>query len=66
MANILKELVKDKSTKTKLMNIRVTQDELDMLKEKAVKYAGGNVSAYIKVACRDFRPKKEELVKNKS
>lgn len=59
---ILKAVAKKQKPPTTIFNIRVTSEDLDMFKSQADKFTGGNVSAWIKYACRNFVPKKSELV----
>lgn len=45
----------------KLINIRMSKTDKDILVEKAEMYTRGNLSALIKYAVRNFSPKASEL-----
>jgi hypothetical protein len=51
-----------KASRSKLLNVKVTQFEYDMIKSLADKHAGGNKSVWIRYAAIHFRPKKADLV----
>lgn len=61
MAQTLKSLKKGKSDK-KLINLKVSDDELKKIKANADKYAGGNVSGYLREAGKKWTPRKRDLV----
>lgn len=41
----------------KIINIRVTDEELAIIKERADKYANGNLSVYLRHVAMNFKPK---------
>lgn len=61
MRRILKELVKEKKVKT--ITIRAHEKEIEALKEKAEKYTGGNVTALLMIASREYSPGKAALTR---
>lgn len=55
--------ISDKKKKPKMINIRVSEDELKAIHEQAEKYTSGNITAWIKYTALNYRPKKSELHK---
>lgn len=47
----------------KLFSIRIKKEDIVLLKDKAKRYAGGNVSDWIIYASKNYTPKKCELDK---
>lgn len=46
----------------KNINFKVSEYELKLMKKQAKKYAGGNLSAWLKYATTKLAPLKEDLV----
>lgn len=58
----LKNLAKS-TTKKKLINIKVTIPEGETLQARADKFAGGNLSGFLREAGKKWVPAKRDLVK---
>lgn len=58
---IVKSL-KKKPSKDQLIQAKATKEELNKIKKKAKDYAGGNISAWIRIASIHFTPKKNQIV----
>ena len=56
---IVKELMK---TSRRLLNIKVSEDELNLIRKQAEEFAGGNVSGWIRYASMNLKPKSNQLV----
>lgn len=54
----LKSLIKEKRT---LMNFKVSKAEIKTIEANALLFAGGNVSAWLRYAAMNYKPKKGEL-----
>lgn len=52
-----------RTDRTVPINLLVTKEELAEIRSNAKKFAGGNVSAWIRYAARKLLPRKEDLVK---
>jgi hypothetical protein len=61
MAKIHKSLIKPK-VKKRTLNFKVLDSEAKEIKTTAKKYTRGNVTALVRLAIKQFRPKKSELV----
>jgi len=48
--------------KEKLINLKVSESEFEEIKDRADKYADGNVSAWLRVSGKKFTPRKRDLV----
>lgn len=57
--SILKEVNKNKRIIN--LNLKLAQWELDEIKKNAEKYAGGNLSAWVRYAAMKTKPAKKEL-----
>lgn len=58
-----RKILRDLQTVPKLMvNIRMTEEEKNLLDAKANKYAGGSITALIKHAVKRFSPSPNDLV----
>jgi hypothetical protein len=57
---VLKSCVKKKPKKT-LINLKVTDVELRLIKDKAKKYTNGNISAWMRYASSQLNPKKKDV-----
>jgi hypothetical protein len=51
-----------KPTKKNLLNLKVTDLELKLIRQKAEKYTGGNISEWIRYAAIQLDPKLTDLV----
>jgi hypothetical protein len=60
MPKILKSIKKKELTK--IINVRVSENERSKIKNKANRYSNGNLSAYMKYALINFTPKEEDLI----
>ena len=58
---MLKKLKIKKESSKVLVNFRVTKDELEEIKSLAKKYAGGNMTAWLKYTAINYKPKKSEV-----
>lgn len=64
MTTMLITQVKKKIVK-KPINFKVDLEEHKQLQEQADKYAGGNLSEWLRFAGKHFKPSKEHLVQSK-
>ena len=62
MQQLLKGLKKAKLEK-KAISLKFDLDDYELLKVKAEKHAGGNVSAWVRYAALELDPKEEDLEK---
>jgi len=53
--------IRTKVGKHKLMTVSVSQSEFRTIKQLADKFAGGNVSAWIRHCAINYKPKKHEV-----
>ena len=58
---MLKKIKNKKESEKTNVNFRVTKDELDKIKKLAKKYAGGNLTAWLKYTAINYKPKKSEI-----
>ena len=58
---MLKKLKIKKDSNKVLVNFRVTKGELEEIKALAKKYAGGNLTAWLKYTAINYKPKKSEV-----
>jgi len=58
MGKILRQISNAKKT---LMNFKIVDSDRKKIVENAHKYTGGNISAWIKYASINYKPKKDEL-----
>lgn len=58
---LIKSLATQKQKK-KNVNFKMSSDELEMARVRAEKYAGGNLSAFIREAILKYIPPQEDLV----
>lgn len=59
---MLKEL--EKPERMTLLTFKVTKKQIEQLKAKADKYAGGNISAWLRYSALKYCPDKKELVRD--
>lgn len=55
--------IKERVEETKLLAIRLTYKEHEMIKKAASTYSNGNVSQWIRYASTNFKPKTKDLNK---
>lgn len=60
---ILKNKYMKKSDATKLINFRCTETEFQIMKSNADRFAGGNLSAWIRYACIELKAQKRHMEK---
>ena len=53
--------IRTKVNKNRILSISVSPSELRTIKKLAQKYAGGNVSAWIRYCAINYKPKKHEV-----
>lgn len=53
---LLKYPMADKGEKSRVVQIRLTKQEYQRLKQKAALYAEGNLSLYVRAAIHTFKP----------
>jgi len=58
MGKILRQISNAKKT---LMNFKISNQDRKAVIENANKYTGGNISAWVKYASLNYKPKKGEL-----
>ena len=58
---MLKKIKNKRESEKTNVNFRATKDELDKIKKLAKKYAGGNLTAWLKYTAINYKPKKSEL-----
>ena len=51
-----------KETKTKLLTVKVTEIDLDIIREKAELYTDGNLSEWIRYCSTQLLPKSRDLL----
>jgi hypothetical protein len=56
-------VIKDLKKKRKLINLKVSPEELKLIQGKAKKYANGNTSAWIRYAATQLSPKRKDVTK---
>lgn len=61
MSKAKKKSVKQKSSKLSLLNLKATDEERHIFEKAAKRYTKGNVSAWLRLAGRRFRPTKTDL-----
>jgi hypothetical protein len=59
---ILRDMVDHDEIRESLINVRVTDDQLEMIKRRAKRYANGNMSAWLRYAACYLDPRDEDLV----
>jgi hypothetical protein len=57
----LKSQFTSRSKKTKILNLKCTDDEISEMKKNAELFSGGNLSAWIRFASIKLRPSKKFL-----
>lgn len=56
--------IRTKVNKHRILSLSVSPSELRTIKKLAGKYAGGNVSAWIRYCAINYKPKKREIAED--
>ena len=61
MKQVIIKALKGEPEKSKIINLKVSTSEHELLKARAFRYANGNLSAWIRYASINLDPKPDDL-----
>jgi hypothetical protein len=58
---ILKKALEEQALPKKIMNFKVTKEQMEAIKDNARKYFNGNISGWMRYTALNYVPQKKEL-----